>query len=174
MLLAREVNVTTASYRVGYESSAQFVRDYKSLRKAGAEAQSIRQPLRRRKETPDKKSGRRFADRFLSIHHNNAPSTGTRTETGTGASARTGTGSAGTARTAAGTTAPRRRRTMSPMMAARQKRGGAQSRGGRESEEKASRFLHLRLLLKIVRKSAPAAKRIATGASLSCIFSKER
>lgn len=50
MLLAREVNVTTASYRVGYESSAQFVRDYKSLfgdsplrdikrlREAGAEA----------------------------------------------------------------------------------------------------------------------------------------
>lgn len=63
---------------------------------------------------------------------------------------------------------------MSPMMAARQKRGGAQSRGGRESEEKASRFLHLRLLLNIVRKSAPAAKRIATGASLSCIFSKRR
>ncbi len=31
MLLARQVNVTTASYRVGYESSAQFVRDYKSL-----------------------------------------------------------------------------------------------------------------------------------------------
>ena len=31
MLLAREANVTTASYRVGYESSAQFVRDYKSL-----------------------------------------------------------------------------------------------------------------------------------------------
>ena len=60
------------------------------------------------------------------------------------------------------------------MMAARQKRGGAQSRGGRESEEKASRFLHLRLLLEIVRKSAPAAKRIATGDSLSCIFSKER
>lgn len=50
MLLAREVNVTTASYRVGYESSVQFVRDYKSLfgdsplrdikrlREAGAEA----------------------------------------------------------------------------------------------------------------------------------------
>ena len=31
MLLARKMNVTTASYSVGYESPAQFVRDYKGL-----------------------------------------------------------------------------------------------------------------------------------------------
>lgn len=31
MLLARQVNVTSASYSVGYESPAQFVRDYKGL-----------------------------------------------------------------------------------------------------------------------------------------------
>ena len=114
-----------------------------------------------------KESGRRFADRSFSISQNSASSTGTRAETGPWASARTGTGSAGTARTsrasgttgtAAGTTAARRRRTMSPMVAAGEKRGRAQSRGGRESEEKASRFLHLRLLLKAVRERCLSAR----------------
>ena len=121
----------------------------------------------RKRHPPVKESGRRFADRSFSISQNSASSTGTRAETGPWASARTGTGSAGTARTsrasgttgtAAGTTAARRRRTMSPMVAAGEKRGGAQSRGGRESEEKASRFLHLRLLLKAVRERCLSAR----------------
>lgn len=111
-----------------------------------------------------KGNGRLHADRFLKIRRETAPSarTGTGTETGTGACARAG---AGTARSAV----PRRRRTMTPVVAAGQKRHGTQCGGGREYEEKASGLLHRSLLLNVVRASVHrgSKKRPASARSFS-------